>query len=311
MPARHAPRFLFAATLAFAGAARAEWTGEPLIDRMTDFEGWVASTVGEDFDAPEAEPTLWVRCRNGKTDISVFGIHPLAVVNFDGATPVMTRFGDGPSEQLTWVISSDGYGAFATDPIAFARRLAATEAERLLIRLTPTNRLPYDMAFSLEGARVQVEAVAARCGWPIDPPPRPQEPAVATMDPQQLHLPAQRPRPAEDASDAAAEPRKAIPETTQRALSAILRRHFSPMPGSGDAAVTIEIEVDADGSLTTPPKVVNPAGQLDRMHETLRRAAIRAVYQAHEYGNFASVASVAGSQRLRITFTGDGILGAP
>jgi hypothetical protein len=303
MPARHAPRLLLAAALSAAGAARADWTGEPLIDRMTDFQGWVASTVGKDFDAPEAEPTLWVQCRNGRTDVSVFGIHPLAVVNVRGATPVMVRFGDARPELLSWVISSDGYGAFAAEPIAFARRLATTDAERLLIRLTPTNRRPFDMEFSLDGARAEVETAAARCGWPLDPPP--QDPPVATAAPQSSAPPA-----AEDPDDDDASP-ASVSETALRALSNGVRRHFSPVPGLEDEAVTIEVALAADGSLIGPPSIVAPAGRLDPAHQSLRMAATMALMRAQQDGTFASFAGLAGPRRLRMTFAADGAVGAP
>lgn len=308
MPARHASRLLLATTLILAGAARADWTGEPLIDRMTDFEGWVARTVGEDFDAPEAEPTLWVRCRSGRTDISVFGIHPLWVINFKGETPVTVRFGDARPERLTWRVSSDGYGAFAADPIAFARSLATTEAERLLIRLTPTNRLPFDMGFSLDGVRAQIEMVAARCGWPLDPPP-PQVPDIATLESQSPRPPDARP--AEEANNMAAAPRDAAIEAALQSFSEGLRRHFQSASGPDNAAVTLEFFVNSDGKLTGRPKTIAPAGPLDPIHQALQRAAFRALLLAAEDGTFASFVRVVGTQQLRVTFVADGNVGVP
>lgn len=105
-------------------------------------------------------PRLWVRCMENQTDV---------IVSIEGAylnndpIPVSTRIDKHASERTTWSMSTGHDAVLRRNPIAFVRRLVASES--LWVELTPYGQNPVSFTFATDGLDLHIGELQRACKW--------------------------------------------------------------------------------------------------------------------------------------------------
>lgn len=106
-----------------------------------------------------AQPTLIVRCKEGKTELYIAWEVYLGL----DETEVLTRVDDAPASTETWDISTDNSATFRREPTSFIKHLLGHR--RLLAQVTPYDANPALVTFELAGLDHAIAPLRQACGW--------------------------------------------------------------------------------------------------------------------------------------------------
>jgi hypothetical protein len=124
------------------------------LDSSNAVDGWLTSK----------QPTLVVRCHEGKTEVYVAtDLNVSTEYGKRNLHTVRLGFDAQPPMQELWSESTDDKALFAPDGVAIARRLGT--AQKLTFEFTPFNAKPGAASFNLTGSDGVVASVAKACGW--------------------------------------------------------------------------------------------------------------------------------------------------
>jgi Type VI secretion system VasI, EvfG, VC_A0118 len=113
------------------------------------------------------KPTLFVRCKEGKTQVFVVTGMAASVEDEDEGHTVRLRFDQNPPQVGNWGESTSNSGLFYDgDGIAFAKQLAG--ASLLTFQFTPFDANPAVARFDLRGLDAHLGKVADACGWSLN-----------------------------------------------------------------------------------------------------------------------------------------------
>ena len=115
----------------------------------------------------QTTPTLYVRCRDNKTDVFINWENYLDgnSGDFQDNRHVVTlRIGDGDPFTVRANVSTDNEATFFPSPIPSILRPAAN-ADTLAARTTPYNESPQTAVFNVTGIRAALSDVSAACNW--------------------------------------------------------------------------------------------------------------------------------------------------
>ena len=115
----------------------------------------------------QTTPTLYVRCRDNKTDVYINWDNYLDGNSGDfrdNRHVVTLRIGDGDPFTVRASVSTDNEATFFPSPIPSILRPAAN-ADTLAARTTPYNESPQTAVFNVTGIRAALSDVSAACNW--------------------------------------------------------------------------------------------------------------------------------------------------
>jgi type VI secretion system protein VasI len=132
------------------------------------------------------KPTLFLRCKEKKTDVYVSTEMAARIEEgLDGGPSafhtVRIRLDDGTATQEAWTESTDHRALFVPDMVydssgnfaaisggvvAFAKRLAG--AKTLVFEFTPFDGTPQTTRFNLQGLNKHLRRIGEACGWAVE-----------------------------------------------------------------------------------------------------------------------------------------------
>jgi hypothetical protein len=135
-----------------------EMDGSQGASAVLDSDNWVEGFLAR------YKPTLYIRCKEHKTDVFVVTGMPAAPeLGLFSRFTIRLRFDEGKPSYQEWSGATDGQALFAQSAPALARRMSSARIMRF--EFTPYNASPQIATFHVEGLKNHLPKVAKACGW--------------------------------------------------------------------------------------------------------------------------------------------------
>ncbi len=148
-------------TLPASGTGR--WNVTQEISPIDDSRNVYVQLEGEDEGhAAGSRPRLIVRCKDGKIDVLV-GFDSRLSVKRGITIETLSRFDRHPAQKNYWGISTDSTAIFAPHGAFWALRIE--RAQKLFVRLNPSEESPISATFNLTGSAEAMRPLRDSCGF--------------------------------------------------------------------------------------------------------------------------------------------------
>ena len=147
------------------GPWKVEAEVSPLDDSLNVYASRRARSSVTGWPGESYRPELWLRCKEGKTELYVVtGLTPSVELHGHSTerATVTIRLDKEPAEEVLTTKSSDGRGVYFSRPTQLASELA--QHDELLFQFTPLNSSPQITTFDLTGFSAASEPVRLACG---------------------------------------------------------------------------------------------------------------------------------------------------
>lgn len=134
-------------------------TKDPITDEPTAL-AYVESTGSVSFGQ---EPTLLIRCKDGRTDLFISWNDYLG--SSDESTETAVRLDNGPVTTSRWGNSTDSTAAFFSSGDVIEEIKSLFGHDEMVARVTPYNSSAVTATFPITGVENAVKDVRGSCGW--------------------------------------------------------------------------------------------------------------------------------------------------